>query len=238
MSEIRVALIEDHDLTRVGLRTALQGEDDVVVVGEAANAAKGLTLLQMYRPDVAIVDIGLPDMDGIELTRRLKESLAGESGPTPKVLMLTMHDSDDSVLAAFAAGADSYCIKDIRFEKLLEAVRSTHRGDSWIDPAIARIVLRQAKTGLPTAGDSEPAETSISALNPEDRQILEASPLTEREMDVLRLIVDGYNNAKISEELHISVGTVKTHVRSILNKLCASDRTQAAVLALRSGLVK
>src|SRR6476661_7307041 len=175
MSKIRVALIEDHDLTRVGIRTALQQRDTIEVVGDAANATEGLKLLQSSKPDVAIVDIGLPDFDGIELTQKFKKSVA-ESDPDTKILILTFQDNEEEVLAAFAAGADSYCMKDISFDQLLDVVKVTHEGNSWIDPAIA-------------------------------------------------------------EKLYITVGTVKTHVRNILNKLCADDRTQAAVLALRSGLV-
>jgi two-component system, NarL family, response regulator LiaR len=241
MKEIRVALIEDHDLTRVGIRTALQQREEISVVGEAANGTEGLRLLESTKPDIAIVDIGLPDMDGIELTRRLKASLS-EMEPGPKVLILTLQDNQESVLAAFAAGADSYCMKDISFDHLLEALRVTQEGNSWIDPAIARIVLTQTRQApTPTPAIAEPAAVAkkviIDATEPEYHQMLEAYPLTERELEVLQLIVEGYSNAAIADKLYITVGTVKTHVRNILNKLCADDRTQAAVRALRSGLV-
>jgi two-component system, NarL family, response regulator LiaR len=241
MKEIRVALIEDHDLTRVGIRTALQQREEISVVGEAANGTEGLRLLESTKPDIAIVDIGLPDMDGIELTRRLKASLS-EMEPGPKVLILTLQDNQESVLAAFAAGADSYCMKDISFDHLLEALRVTQEGNSWIDPAIARIVLTQTRQApAPTPAIAEPAAVAkkviIDATEPEYHQMLEAYPLTERELEVLQLIVEGYSNAAIADKLYITVGTVKTHVRNILNKLCADDRTQAAVRALRSGLV-
>lgn len=245
MKEIRVALIEDHDLTRVGIRTALQQREEITVVGEAANGNEGLKLIQTTKPDIAIVDIGLPDIDGIELTRQLKASLSPEELPGSKVLILTLQDNEDAVLAAFAAGADSYCMKDISFDNLLEALRVTKEGNSWIDPAIARIVLKQTRqTTTPATSSSVPAEQSassktvaITATEPEYSQMLEAYPLTERELEVLELIVEGYSNAAIADKLYITVGTVKTHVRNILNKLCADDRTQAAVRALRSGLV-
>lgn len=242
MKEIRVALIEDHDLTRVGIRTALQQREEISVVGEAANGTDGLKLLQDSKPDIAIVDIGLPDMDGIELTRQLKASVT-EEAPAPKVLILTLQDNEESVLAAFAAGADSYCMKDISFDRLLEALRVTIEGNAWIDPAIARIVLKQTKQApSPVSAISESAaaaakKVAIDATEPEYSQMLEAYPLTERELEVLQLIVEGYSNAAIADKLYITVGTVKTHVRNILNKLCADDRTQAAVRALRSGLV-
>jgi DNA-binding NarL/FixJ family response regulator len=230
MNDIRIALIEDHDLTRVGMRTALQQKPGFRVVGEASNANDGLRLLNMSKPDVAIVDIGLPDMDGIELTRRFKATQAdlAETADT-KILILTLQDSEDTVMSAFAAGADSYCMKDVSLDQLLEALRVTREGNAWIDPAIAKIVLCQAKS--PTS--LLRAEAVIGA----DGKPIESYALTERELEVLQLIVDGHSNASIADKLFITVGTVKTHVRNILNKLCADDRTQAAVRALRSGLV-
>ena len=239
MGKIRVALIEDHDLTRIGLSTALQRCREVELVGEATNATEGLSLLEEFQPDVGIVDIGLPDMDGIELTRKLKESqsLARDTSPT-KILILTLQDQEQSVLAAFAAGADSYCMKSSSFEKLVEALKTTQEGHAWIDPAIAKIVLSQAKKTSPGSSLTESEnQIKINAAAPEYSQLLEAYPLTERELEVLQLIVEGCSNAEIAEKLFITVGTVKTHVRNILNKLCADDRTQAAVRALRSGLV-
>jgi DNA-binding NarL/FixJ family response regulator len=218
MSKIRVALIEDHDLTRFGLRTALQQQSELELIGEAVNGSDGLQLIAAQQPDVSIVDLGLPDIDGIELTARVKQTQTSS-----KILILTLQDNEDAVLAAFAAGADSYCMKNTSFERLLEAVKVTHEGNAWIDPAIARIVLSQAKSAQPQPPTNPPVRETYS--------------LTERELEVLRLIVDGYSNADIAAQLFITVGTVKTHVRNILNKLCADDRTQAAVCALRSGLV-
>jgi DNA-binding NarL/FixJ family response regulator len=237
MSKIRVALIEDHDLTRVGIRTALQQRSEIEFVGEAANATEGLHLLETAKPDIGIVDIGLPDMDGIELTRRFKESQTAEDGHQTKILVLTLQDNEESVMAAFAAGADSYCMKNISFDNLLEALQVTNEGNAWIDPAIARIVLKQTKINEPGIEAATTKTVTISAAEPEYSQLIEAYPLTERELEVLQLIVEGCSNAAIAEKLYITVGTVKTHVRNILNKLCADDRTQAAVRALRSGLV-
>jgi DNA-binding NarL/FixJ family response regulator len=240
MNTISIALVEDHDLTRIGIRTALQQRPEIKVVGEAANAKDGLNLLNATHPDVAIIDIGLPDFDGIELTHKFKSSMALESTVNTKVLILTFQDNEEEVLAAFGAGADSYCMKDISFDQLLEVVKVTHEGNSWIDPAIARIVLKQARiqtSFMPETPKISPNKVAINAAKPEFSQIINAYPLTERELEVLELIVQGYSNAAIAEKLYITVGTVKTHVRNILNKLCADDRTQAAVLALRSGLV-
>lgn len=239
MSKIRVALIEDHDLTRVGIRTALQQRSEIEFVGEAANATEGLKLLETSSPDIGIVDIGLPDMDGIELTKRFKEAqAAAQELPQTKILVLTLQDNEESVMAAFAAGADSYCMKNISFDNLLEAIQVTNEGNAWIDPAIARIVLKQTRVSEPVGDVATTTKTvAISAAEPEYSQLIEAYPLTERELEVLQLIVEGCSNAAIAEKLYITVGTVKTHVRNILNKLCADDRTQAAVRALRSGLV-
>lgn len=237
MTKIRVALIEDHDLTRVGIRTALMQKDEIEVVGEAANADDGLKMLKTLLPDIAIVDIGLPDRDGIDLTREIKSVNTEEDSGT-KVLILTLQDNKEAVLAAFAAGADSYCMKDIKFDNLLEAVRVTYNGNAWIDPAIARIVLQQAQQNPPLP-EVPPVDTKTVANNPsvEVQEVIDPYTLTERELEVLQLIVEGCSNAVIAERLYITVGTVKTHVRNILNKLCADDRTQAAVRALRSGLV-
>jgi DNA-binding NarL/FixJ family response regulator len=238
MSTIRVALIEDHDLTRVGIRTALQQRGEIEFVGEAANGMEGLKLLETSKPDVAIVDIGLPDIDGIELTRQFKRFKESNEDTPTKILVLTLQDNEDAVLAAFAAGADSYCMKNISFDNLLEALQVTNEGNAWIDPAIARIVLKQTKSNQQAAEPAALNKTvTINASEPEYSQLIEAYPLTERELEVLQLIVEGCSNATIAEKLFITVGTVKTHVRNILNKLCADDRTQAAVRALRSGLV-
>lgn len=235
---IRVILIEDHDLTRVGIRAALQQREGFEVIGDARDAKSGLKLVKTAQPDVAIVDIGLPDFTGIELTQQFKQAQAsGECPSNTKILIMTMQDSEDTVLAAFAAGADSYCMKDASIDKLAQAIQTTAGGNAWIDPAIARVVLHQTQKVYTSSQHSpEPATISINRLSDED--LVPAYPLTERELEVLKLIVDGCSNAQIAEKLYITVGTVKTHVRNILNKLCADDRTQVAVRALRTGLVQ
>lgn len=244
MNIIRIVIVEDHTLTRMGLLGALEEQDNLEVVGEAATGSEGLKLLEDVQPDVAIVDIGLPDFDGIELVQRFRKLQSKEDGAATKILMLTMHHQEVEVLAAFAAGADSYCVKDTDIELLIEAVNTTAEGNSWIDPAIASIVLEQARKGhlegteITTNDKGEVDAVTIQGIDPEQAQLLQASPLTERELEVLELIVGGHSNTAISESLFLSMGTVKTHVRNILSKLCASDRTEAAVRALRSGLVK
>lgn len=238
MSKIRVVLVEDHNLTRVGLKAAIEQEDDLTLVGEAASGIQGLSLLKEMVPDVAVVDIGLPDLDGIELTQQFKAFMQEMPEAATKVLILTMHDDEKAVMASFAAGADSYCIKDVELSRLMSAIRETSEGHSWIDPAIANLVLRQVRQEPAATAPEDPGRTiEIEAVSPEYEQILETYPLTQREREILELIVAGCSNAAIADKLFVTVGTVKTHVRNILNKLGASDRTQAAVRALRSGLV-
>ena len=234
MSAIRIAIIEDHDLTRIGLRTTLQQQADLHVVGEAADGTAGLSLLKDLKPDVAIIDIDLPDTDGIALTQQLRTLQSEQPDFLTRVLILTMHENAERVLAAFAAGADSYCVKTIKTPLLVEAVHTTHDGHGWIDPAIADIVLSQVRKEGSTLG----GDVSIHGLTPEEAAALEANQLTRRELEVLELIVAGYGNTEIGAKLFLSLGTVKTHVRNVLSKLAASDRTQAAVRALRSGLIK
>ncbi|MEB3178625.1 MAG: response regulator transcription factor [Nostocaceae cyanobacterium] len=236
MSEIKVIMVEDHNLTRMGLRAALQTEPEIKIIGEASNATDGLQLLTNLKPDVATIDIGLPDMDGIELTRRYRQYQQENQDYTTKLLILTMQGSEQAVLAAFAAGADSYCMKDIDSDKLVDAVKSTATGSSWIDPTIADIVLQQIRQDDTSAGTSG-KRVVIEGLDPETEKSIEGFPLTQREMEVLELIVSGCDNAEIAKRLYLTVGTVKTHVRGILSKLCVADRTQAAVRALRAGLV-
>ena len=208
MNEISILLIEDHDLTRMGLRTELQSHSGFKVIGEAANATVGLKLLETMKPDVAVIDIGLPDMDGIELTRKFRRYQAETGQSQTKVLILTMDNTEDAVLAAFAAGADSYYMKETSINKFTEAVQVTFRGNSWIDPAIANVVLRKMRQG----DDQSLVQSKTLKIE---------YPLSQRELEILELIVGGCSHGQIAEKLYITLGTVKTHIRNILNKLCA-----------------
>lgn len=207
-----VVLVEDHALTRAGLRAALV-EAGFEVVGEAGDGLRGLDDITRLKPDVAVVDLGLPGLDGIELTRRLRQAV-----PTTRVVILTMHDIDTEVLAALAAGADAYCVKSTSAAGVVSAVRVVAEGGAYFDPAVAHIVLRKI---------ANPSAPSAKA----------SSPLSPRETEILKLIADGVGNAEIAERLSIGLGTVKGHVRDILEKLSAADRTQAAVVALRRGII-
>jgi NarL family two-component system response regulator LiaR len=208
----RVLIVEDHALTRAGLRAALR-HAGFLVVGEAGDGQRGLEEATDLKPDVAVVDLGLPGLDGIELTRRLRQSV-----PDTGVVILTMHDLDTEVLAALAAGADAYCVKSSDPHGVVTAVRTVAEGGAYFDPAVAHIVLRKI---------------AAPALQP----VTDASPLTVRETEILQLIAEGAGNADIAKRLSLGLGTVKGHIRDILEKLSAADRTQAAVTALRRGII-
>ncbi len=214
---IRLLIVEDYSLFRVGLVSLLKAEQDITVVGEAENAEEGIALVNDLRPDVVLMDLGLPKMNGIEATKKVKEIDKGI-----KVVILTSHESEESVLAALSAGANAYCMKDIPSTRLTEVVKSVYEGAAWLDPTIAEVALKLFNTpGIHTA-------RSGSSL---------VAPLGEREMEVLRHIVKGKNNNEIAEELFVSVHTVKAHVSNILQKLAVDDRVQAAVKAVQEGLV-
>ena len=171
MSKISVVLIEDHDLSRIGLCAALKQYEDIEILDNAANGNDGLNKIKTHQPDVALIDIGLPDIDGIEVTQKLKQYQLDNPSFSTKILMLTMHDSEDSVMAAFAAGADSYSLKDVSMDNLVQAIRNTHEGNAWIDPAIARIVLKQAQS---TKTPSDSVNQSTQATEDSDTQAITA----------------------------------------------------------------
>jgi two-component system, NarL family, response regulator LiaR len=206
----RIVIVEDHVLTREGMKTALQRVYDVV--GEAADGVGGYDLVMREHPDVAVVDLGLPGIDGIALTQRIRAE-----SPQTHVVIVTMIDVEDEVLAALAAGADAYCLKSSPASTLIDAVRIASEGGAYFDPKIAHVVLDRFSPRVPTVAQN--------------------SPLTPREAEVLRLIADGRGNTEIAQTLGIGLGTVKGHIRDILEKLSAADRTQAAVVALKKGLI-
>lgn len=204
----KILLIEDHAFTRDGLRATLNLEDDLQVVAEARSGEEALEVLEKYAVNLAVVDIGLPGMDGIATAREIKGRW-----PSIRIVMLTAHDLREEVFASLASGADAYCLKTASPELLLLAIRAAAAGSAYLDPQVAHHVLGGVR--LP--------ETE--------------SPLTLRELDILRLIADGLPNKDIAERLGVSVSTIKLHVQDILVKLQAADRTQAAVKALRAGLL-
>lgn len=217
---ISVIIIEDFKLTRVGLRCALNSNADIKVVAESDNAIDGLSLIEQYQPDIVLMDLGLAGMNGIEATVKVREM-----NPNIMVIALTSHDREEEVIAALSAGAMAYCLKDIDPTKLADVIRDVKNGVCWLDPLIARKVL-----------DSFPKQETLGILrdkNSEEGRV----PLTEREFEVLKHLVEGKSNTEIAKELIVSVHTAKAHVCSILQKMCVNDRVQAAVKAVKEGLV-
>jgi DNA-binding NarL/FixJ family response regulator len=204
---IRLLLCDDHEMVRTGLRTFLELQDDMVVVGEAATAEQALALIPRLSPDVVLMDLILPGMPGVEAVRRIRAA-----HPRVKVVALTSYAGQDSVLPAIRAGVSGYLLKDVGPAELAEALRSVHRGGAPLHPRVAATVLAQV---------AEPAR----------------DPLTPRESEVLRLVARGLPNRLIARELALSEKTVKAHLSAIFAKLGVADRTQAALYAVRSGLV-
>ena len=217
---LNVIIVEDFKLTRVGLRCALNANKDINVIAECENAITGLELIQKHKPDVVLMDLGLPEMNGIEATIKVKEML-----PETKIIALTSHDREEEVVAALASGAHGYCLKDIDPIKLADVVRDVSNGVCWIDPQVAQIALNAFPK--PENTNLLPSKTTSAGR----------VPLTEREFEVLKHLVMGKSNTEIAKELIVSVHTAKAHVCSILQKMCVNDRVQAAVKAVREGLV-
>ncbi len=231
-SKVRVVLAEDDEPTRFWLKLTLQQSQHFDVVGQASDGRTAVELTTANKPDLVLMDIGMPIMDGVEAARLVKEAL-----PNTKVIMFTSHDTDDSVFAALSAGADGYCLKTLTAEQLLKAVSSVMDGAAWLDPGIARKVLRAASQGVSKEADAgkQPDKTE----GKEGKEGATANPfaLSQREMEVLQLLVDGLSNQEIADKLCLGTETIKTHMRHIMRKLSVSDRTQAAIKAMRQGIV-
>ncbi|MFA6989344.1 MAG: response regulator transcription factor [Candidatus Gastranaerophilaceae bacterium] len=223
--EIKVLLVEDHTMTRMGLQIVLEKAEGVELIAEAENGLQGVNKAIQHNPDVILMDIGLPEIDGVEATKRIRDAKLPS-----KIIMFTSRDSENDVFAALGAGADGYIMKGITPEQLISAIKAVYEGTGWLDPAIARMVLNsinQKPHSTNNFGDT-PATPSKFVQN---------CGITDRELQVLKLIVEGLTNPQIAERLVISRATAKAHVHSILQKLCVDDRTQAAVTAMREGLV-
>ena len=218
--EIQVVIVEDFKLTRVGLRCALNENKDIKVVAESENALDGLKMIEKLSPDIVLMDLGLPGMNGIEAIMKLRET-----NKTIKIIALTSHDREEEVIAVLSAGANAYCLKDIDPTKLSDVIRDVAEGVCWLDAEIAEKVLR-----------AFPKQDKIMLLNNNSRNSNQV-PLTEREYEVLKHLVSGKSNTEIAKELIVSVHTAKAHVCSILQKMCVNDRVQAAVKAVKEGMV-
>lgn len=232
---IKILLVEDHLLTRIGLKTIIEREAEFEVVGEAENGEEAVQKAGELHPDIILMDVGMPRMDGIEASKKIKEQFA-----EIEIVMLTSHDNERDIFASLAAGAGGYCLKDVAPERLYQAIRCVKSGDVWLDSAIAGKVLRQYNSAVPAGANPNSNVGAAAPLNVGDSSAANKAlpePLSPRELEVLSLLVDGLSNQEIADKLIISLATAKTHVRNILNKLAVDDRTQAAVHAMRRGIV-
>lgn len=215
---IRILLVDDQALFREGIHTLLSIQDDMEVVGEAGNGAEAVTAVADLQPDVVLMDLRMPVLDGVAATRQINEE-----HPQAKVIVLTTFDNDDYVFDGLRAGAVGYLLKDVPSAKLYEAIRAAARGDSFLQPSVAAKVVAEftrmaAKTGKKVADDL-------------------VEPLSERELEILQCVATGASNREIANQLFIAEGTVKNHVTNILGKLGVRDRTQAAIKAKDMGLI-
>ena len=209
---IRILIVEDDPMMQLGLEQSLAAHPELNIVGQAEDGYLGVEAALKLKPDLVVMDIGLPRLDGIAATQQIKSQL-----PQIRVVMLTSHTTETEIIAALSSGADAYCIKGASVDRLLAAIAAAMEGATYLDPQIARKVIEHLKPPSPTAN----VPTNLS----------------QRELEVLKLMVEGYSNPEIAGLLYLSPNTVKTHVRGIMNKLSVDDRVQAAVVALRSGLV-
>lgn len=217
---IRVLLVDDQALVRTGFRMIVDAEAGLEVVGEAADGAEAVEAAQRLRPDVVLMDVRMPRLDGVEATRRL----AGPGVADPaRVLVLTTFDLDEYVVEALRAGASGFLLKDVPPEDLVEAIRVVAAGDAIVAPSVTRRLIDRFAHLLPSPGAGPPARVG---------------DLTERELEVLKAVARGLSNAEIARELYVSETTVKTHVGHLLTKLGLRDRVQAVVLAYETGLVR
>jgi DNA-binding NarL/FixJ family response regulator len=214
---IRVLIVDDQALFREGLHTLLSVQTDLQVVGEARNGEEAMRLAATHEPDIILMDLHMPILDGVAATRRLQSSQ-----PSIKVIVLTTFDDDEDVFEGLRAGAVGYLLKDVPSEKLIEAIRGVARGESFLEPSIVnKIVAEFARLSPQRTSSSQPL----------------TEPLSERELEILRLLGQGASNKEIADHLVITVGTVKNHLTNIMAKLSVRDRTQAALIARELGII-
>lgn len=218
-SPIRIFLAEDHNLIRLGLKGQFSLEPEFEVVGEAKNGEEAIQLTSQINPDVVLMDIDMPIVDGITATQDIKNG----ANP-PRVIALSAFGEDSQVIAMLAAGADGYCLKSIEWPQLLAVIRIIQGGGTYLDPQIAHKVAIMLKSTLTPSRKAAASNSSVPVLS-------------DRERKVLQLISEGMSNPEIAKQLYLSLGTVKSYVRNILNKLSVDDRVQAAAKAVREGLI-
>ena len=216
---IKILLVEDHIMARMGTALFIKNNPEFALIGQAEDGMQAIDLALRLKPDVILMDIGLPKIDGIEATKKIKES-----GLEASILMLTSRESEEDVYAALSAGADGYIMKGSNLETLTNAIKSVNSKAGWLDPMIARIVLGNIQNGNNISTKKEKGENNSYGL-------------TRKELEVLSLISDGLPNKEISKKLVVSISTTKAHVHNILQKLYLEDRTKAAIKALKEGLI-
>lgn len=214
LSPVRLLIVEDDPVMRLGLSELFEDSLQFAIVGQVTDGYAAVELALQLQPNIIIMDIGLPKLDGIAATQQIKAAL-----PEMRVVMLTSHKAEQEMIAALASGADAYCVKGTSLEQLLLAIACAQEGATYLDPQIARQIVDSLKPASPQQNQQNIGQ------------------LSNRELEVLKLLVEGKSNPEIAETLYISLSTAKAHVRSIMHKLAVDDRVQAAVVALRSGLV-
>ncbi len=225
---VRVVLADDQALLRKGFRMILEAEDDIEIVGEAADGTDAVRLAELYAPDVVLMDVRMPELDGIGATQAITDSEVADS---TRVLILTTFDLDEYAFSALRAGASGFLLKDVPPSELVAAIRTVARGDAVVSPRVTRRLLEEYAHTLPElAGDTE--------AQGHDAEHPALTGLTEREREVLLCVAEGLSNAEIAERLYVSEATVKSHVGRLLAKLGLRDRVQAVVFAFQSGLVR
>ncbi|MDX2084536.1 MAG: response regulator transcription factor [Candidatus Melainabacteria bacterium] len=217
MGVIRIVIVEDYKLVRLGLSAILNKQSDMQVVAEASTGEQGIQLIESHKPDIVLMDLGLPGMNGIEAIQHINQLPL-----QTHIIVLTSHESEEEVIAALSAGAHAYCLKDIPSDRLVEVIRTVSEGAAWLDPSIASVVLKTF---------------SRATAQEKKRNVSLANALTERELRVLELLVEGNTNSEIADELCVSVHTAKVYVSNLLEKLSVNDRVQAAVKAIKEGIV-
>lgn len=214
---IKIAIAEDHEITRLGLKLALDQHPEFHVVAEAADGEEGVKAALKVRPDIILMDLGMPKKDGIQATREIKTQW-----PEAKIIVLTSHEDSNDLFAALGAGAQGYCLKTVSEAQLVLAIQAVVDGAAWLDPSVSGRVLQAARNGY----DSPKTYSSSQDC-----------PLSPREFDVLQLVIEGLTNREIGQKLGLSADTIKTHIHHIMQKMSVCDRTQIAVKALRQGLI-
>lgn len=209
---LKILIVEDDPMMRLGLTHSLAHKETITIIGEASDGYQGVAMATSEQPNVVLMDVGMPRMDGIAATQQIKQKF-----PNIRVVIFTSHTDQTEVIAALSSGADAYCIKGTNIDTLMQAIDVAAIGGIYLDPQIAQQVMT-CLTHQPPASTPD-------------------HPLSARELEVLKLIVEGYSNPEIGEKLFLSTNTVKTYVKGIMNKLVVNDRVQAAVLALRKGWV-